>query len=107
MTTLPRIGIILGSLQDHGVSRRITTALQDILARRLALDAAVQPRARRRGRTGMGRIPSRDRAILFVTPEYNRSVPAALKNAIDVGSRPHVRAPGRRNQPASSRTPQG
>lgn len=38
MTTLPRIGIILGSLQDHGVSRRITTALQDILARRLALD---------------------------------------------------------------------
>ena len=27
--------------------------------------------------------------ILFVTPEYNRSVPAALKNAIDVGSRPY------------------
>jgi chromate reductase len=26
--------------------------------------------------------------ILFVTPEYNRSVPAPLKNAIDVGSRP-------------------
>ncbi len=26
--------------------------------------------------------------ILFVTPEYNRSVPAVLKNAIDVGSRP-------------------
>jgi chromate reductase len=27
-------------------------------------------------------------AVLFVTPEYNRSVPGALKNAIDVGSRP-------------------
>src|SRR5699024_377864 len=27
-------------------------------------------------------------AILFVTPEYNRSVPGVLKNAIDVGSRP-------------------
>lgn len=27
--------------------------------------------------------------ILFVTPEYNRSVPGVLKNAIDVGSRPH------------------
>jgi len=26
--------------------------------------------------------------LLFVTPEYNRSVPAVLKNAIDVGSRP-------------------
>ncbi|MCH4008675.1 NADPH-dependent FMN reductase [Companilactobacillus sp.] len=28
-------------------------------------------------------------AVLFVTPEYNRSVPANLKNAIDVGSRPY------------------
>jgi chromate reductase len=27
--------------------------------------------------------------VLFFTPEYNRSVPAALKNAIDVGSRPY------------------
>ena len=28
-------------------------------------------------------------AVLFATPEYNRSVPGVLKNAIDVGSRPH------------------
>ena len=28
-------------------------------------------------------------AILFVTPEYNRSIPGVLKNAIDVGSRPY------------------
>lgn len=28
-------------------------------------------------------------ALLFVTPEYNRSVPAALKNALDVASRTH------------------
>ena len=28
-------------------------------------------------------------AVLFVTPEYNRSIPAALKNAIDIGSRPY------------------
>jgi chromate reductase len=27
--------------------------------------------------------------VLFVTPEYNRSVPGLLKNAIDVGSRPY------------------
>jgi chromate reductase len=34
------------------------------------------------------RIKAAD-AILFVTPEYNRSVPAVLKNALDVGSRPY------------------
>lgn len=30
--------------------------------------------------------------ILFCTPEYNRSIPGALKNAIDVGSRPYGKA---------------
>lgn len=29
------------------------------------------------------------RGVLFVTPEYNRSLPGALKNAIDQGSRPY------------------
>ncbi len=28
--------------------------------------------------------------VLFATPEYNRSIPACLKNAIDVGSRPYT-----------------
>jgi chromate reductase, NAD(P)H dehydrogenase (quinone) len=28
-------------------------------------------------------------AVLFITPEYNRSVPAVLKNALDAGSRPY------------------
>ena len=34
------------------------------------------------------RIKAAD-AVLFVTPEYNRSVSAALKNVLDVGSRPY------------------
>ncbi len=34
------------------------------------------------------RVKSFD-GFLFITPEYNRSVPAVLKNAIDVGSRPY------------------
>jgi chromate reductase len=36
-------------------------------------------------------------AVLFVTPEYNRSVPGVLKNAIDVASRPYGIAPGMEN----------
>src|SRR6266513_784359 len=31
--------------------------------------------------------------VLFVTPEYNRSIPGVLKNAIDVGSRPYGKSP--------------
>lgn len=27
--------------------------------------------------------------VLFITPEHNRSIPAALKNALDIGSRPY------------------
>src|ERR1700736_4930660 len=30
--------------------------------------------------------------VLFVTPEYNRSIPGVLKNAIDVGSRPYSKS---------------
>ena len=40
-------------------------------------------------------------AILFVTPEYNRSVPGVLKNAIDVGSRPAGKSVWARSRPRS------
>lgn len=32
---------------------------------------------------------SQSQAVLFVTPEYNRSIPGVLKNALDQGSRPY------------------
>lgn len=99
MTTLPRIGVLIGSLQAKGNSRKIARALQDILAPRLTLDIveigdlplynperdAEDVPAWEAFRSAVAPLDG----ILFVTPEYNRSVPAGLKNAIDVGSRPH------------------
>jgi len=41
-------------------------------------------------------------AVLFVTPEHNRSVPPALKNALDVGSRPYGSSVWNRKPGASS-----
>jgi chromate reductase len=37
--------------------------------------------------------------LLFITPEYNRSIPGVLKNAIDHASRPYGRAFGRASLP--------
>ena len=39
-------------------------------------------------------------AVLFVTPEFNRSIPGGLKNAIDWASRPHNESP-LRNKPVA------
>ncbi|KYC73868.1 hypothetical protein B4099_2829 [Heyndrickxia coagulans] len=43
--------------------------------------------------------------MLFVTPEYNRSVPAVLKNALDVGSRPYGQSVWNGKPAASSANP--
>lgn len=98
MNKLPRIGVILGSLQAHGITRKIAQTMQDLVGDRLALEIVeigdlplYNPE-----RDGEG-VPAWETfrqavapldGILFLTPEYNRSIPAALKNAIDVGSRP-------------------
>ena len=63
-----------GSDHDEHEERRVRQ-----LRRRAKLSHHLQP-ARR--------IRAAD-ALLFVTPEHNRSVPAALKNAIDIASRPY------------------
>jgi chromate reductase len=49
------------------------------------LDADDPPRDWRNLREAIRRAD----AMLFVTPEYNRSVPGVLKNAIDIASRPY------------------
>jgi NAD(P)H-dependent FMN reductase len=92
------VAVIVGSLRKASFSRKVARALivqtPASLACRMIeigdlplynedLDAD-PPKGWTRFRSD---IAAAD-AILFVTPEYNRSIPGCLKNAIDVGSRP-------------------
>ena len=92
------VAVIVGSLRKASWSRRVAQALiarapDGLTARILEIgdlalydedleDNTPEPWVRFR------REVSQVQAVLFVTPEYNRSIPGCLKNAIDVGSRP-------------------
>ncbi len=95
-----KIGIIVGSLRKGSFTRSIASEMKALLPegyegeiieiRQLPLfdqdDEAP-------GATPASYEAFRDKieamdAFIFATPEYNRSFPAALKNALDVGSRP-------------------
>jgi chromate reductase len=96
-----KIGLIIGSLRKESWSRKLALALIKLTPS--AFDTEI---------IEIGRLPLYNQdpddegkpwsewtsfrekiktvdALLFVTPEYNRSIPAPLKNAIDVGSRPY------------------
>ncbi|HEY2708710.1 MAG TPA: NAD(P)H-dependent oxidoreductase [Caulobacteraceae bacterium] len=92
------VAVIVGSLRAASYSRKIAKALIERAPASLAcriveigdlplynedLDAE-PPAAWTRFRDEV----RKSGAVLFVTPEYNRSIPGCLKNAVDVGSRP-------------------
>ena len=93
------VAVLVGSLRKASFNRKMAHALRDVAAGTLALEdvaigdlplynedlEAAVPEPWVRFRERMRRAD----AVLFVTPEYNRSVPGLLKNAIDVGSRPY------------------
>ena len=93
-----RVGVIVGSLRRESLSRKIAKALierapegadcaiieiGDLPLYNQDLDEA-PPKQWNRFRAELARCD----ALLFVTPEYNRSIPGCLKNATDIGSRP-------------------
>ena len=94
-----KIAIVVGSLRDGSLNRKVARSLcslhdrldcemveiGDLPLYNPDLDTADRPEAWTRFRAA---IKGAD-GVLFVTPEYNRSMPGALKNAIDVGSRPY------------------
>ena len=98
-----KIAVVVGSLRKDSFSGKIAKAMSQLAEGKLDMevveirdlplynqddDTETPPRAFTEFRK---RIRAAD-GVLFITPEYNRSVPAALKNAIDVGSRPYGQA---------------
>ncbi len=97
MTTY-RVGYFVGSLSSTSINRELSRALVRLAPEDLEFteipignlplyspdyDANYPPEA-----TALKDAIRRSDAVLFVTPEYNRSIPGALKNAIDWASRP-------------------
>lgn len=95
------VAVLVGSLRKESLNRKVASALISLAPKSINfkmieirdlplydqdLDDAHQPpeawvEFRKQVKACDG--------VLFVTPEYNRSIPAPLKNAVDVGSRPY------------------
>ena len=93
------VAVIVGSLRKASLNRMVANALIELAPARLKLNIVEIGQLPIYNQDGDENPPPlwiqfRERikaaaAVLFVTPEHNRSVPAALKNAIDVASRPY------------------
>ena len=94
-----KVGIVVGSLRKASLNRKLALALIAMAPPALALKIVEIGALPLYNQDEDAQMPApwaefREQiaacdAVLFVTPEYNRSVPGALKNAIDVGSRPY------------------
>jgi chromate reductase len=99
MTSPRRVAVIVGSLRKESFNRKLARAFAAAAPAQLSLeiieigqlplynqdDDAQPPPA---SAAFKKKVADAD-AVLFVTPEYNRSVPGVLKNAIDIASRPY------------------
>jgi NAD(P)H-dependent FMN reductase/ketosteroid isomerase-like protein len=98
MSPTLRVAVLIGSLREASLSKKIARVLIQRAPRELSCQVVEigdlplynedleqnAPPAWQRFRREL----CESDAALFVTPEYNRSVPGCLKNALDVGSRP-------------------
>jgi chromate reductase, NAD(P)H dehydrogenase (quinone) len=93
-----RVAVMVGSLRKDSFNRHLARAVERLASDELSFenvridnlplydqdfDHAYPPECQRL----KDEIAAAD-AVLFVTPEYNRSIPGVLKNAIDIASRP-------------------
>jgi chromate reductase, NAD(P)H dehydrogenase (quinone) len=99
--TMPKkIAVLIGSLRKDSLNRKFAQELIALAPPSLEFevaetgdlalynqdldDAGTPPAPWTRFRDQLAKVDG----VLFVSPEYNRSMPASIKNAIDVGSRP-------------------
>lgn len=99
MASPRKVAVVVGSLRKDSYNRKLALALKAMAPPSMALeiaeigglplynqdDDASPPAA---SAAFKQRIADAG-AVIFVTPEYNRSVPGVLKNAIDIASRPY------------------
>jgi chromate reductase len=99
MTQVRNVAVVVGSLRKDSVSRKLAKAFAALAPANLKFDIVeigdlplfdqdLESDPPAAWTAFRDRVAGAD-AVLFVTPEFNRSVPGALKNAIDVGSRPY------------------
>ncbi|MGH6679644.1 MAG: NADPH-dependent FMN reductase [Bradyrhizobium sp.] len=99
MATPHHVVTIVGSLRKESFSLKIANALAKLAPATLKLDVTTLHGISFFNQDLEANPPAdwlafreklqRSDGVLFVTPEYNRSIPGVLKNAIDVGSRPY------------------
>lgn len=106
---------IVGSLRADSHNRRLLRAAADVLPPGVELVEfdglkAVEPFDETDERESGGGMPGADAliaairdadAVLFVTPEYNGSIPGVLKNAVDWASRPTPATSALANKPVA------
>ena len=99
MATPNSVVVIVGSLRKESFSLKIANALAKLAPDTLKLNVVTLHDISFFNQDLEANPPAdwlafRDKlqksnGVLFITPEYNRSIPGVLKNAIDVGSRPY------------------
>ena len=99
MTTQRNVAVLVGSLRKESLNRKVANALIELAGGALRLgiveigalplyNADLESNVPEAWSSFRDTVRRAD-AALFVTPEYNRTIPGVLKNAIDVGSRPY------------------
>ena len=94
-----KVAVIVGSIRGDSINLRLSKALARVAPDALELDWIPIDQLPVYNQDLDKELPAAARqfkekltayhGVLFVTPEHNRSIPAALKNALDWGSRPY------------------